>query len=260
MGEVCVVCHAEVPRDRLVDGPGREESIPLPDAASMPAYLALPETGPAPGVLLIPDTYGRSPFYENFARRIADLGYVVVCPEPFHRQELLSDRHVDLAMAREAESNEIEMLADLGRVLDWLEERPEVLAGRMAVIGFCMGGTLALNLSATRDNLATCSFYGFPAGSTGPRVTAPAPLDLVDEISGPVIGFWGEEDADVGRDNVKRLITALGARDVEFHSVTYPHVGHGFMAEQSRDQRSRDAAQHGWVRMTAFLRRHLADV
>jgi carboxymethylenebutenolidase len=224
----------------------------------MPAYLALPETGSGPGVLVITDMYGRSPFYENFARRIADLGYVVVCPEPFHRLGPLTDRQPDLALARRAGSNELEMLVDLDSALDWLRDRPEVSAERIAVIGFCMGGTFAFNLAAGRRNLATCSFYGFPAGSIGPDVTAPAPIDIVDEISGPLIGFWGEADDAVGLENVHRLISALDERDIVFHSVTYPNVAHGFMAEESGDERTKDAARHGWVRMTAFLRRHLA--
>lgn len=254
------MCHAEIPEGDLREGPARDEAIPLPDGTSMPAYLALPERGSGPGVLVVPDMYGRSPFYDNLARRVADLGYVALCPEPFHRLGPLAEADFDLAIARRADIDEPEMLKDLDTALTWLGGRPEVTSKHMAVIGFCMGGTFALNLAATRDDLASCCFYGFPAGSHGRvRVAAPAPLDVVADISGPLIGFWGEDDTSVGMDNVVRLVTALAAREVEFHCITYPHVGHGFMAGRAKDERTQDAARHAWVRMTAFLVRHLAD-
>ena len=97
----------------------------------------------------------------------------------------------DHARERRAASNELEMLADLGASLDWLAANPDVAEGRVAVMGFRMGGTLALNLAATRRDLATCCFYALPAGSQGPAFTAPAPLDIVDDLAGPLIGFWG---------------------------------------------------------------------
>jgi carboxymethylenebutenolidase len=259
-GEVPVVCHAEVPKERLRDGPSRDEMIPLPDGSAMPGYLALPESGSGPGVLVVCDMYGRSPFYENLAGRIAGLGYVALCPEPFHRIGDLSERTFDRAIERRAASDELQMLADLDAAISWMQQQPEVTAERVGVMGFCMGGTFTLNLAGSRSDLASCCFYGFPGGSTGPAVTAPAPLDIVDRLSGPMIGFWGEDDTAVGLDNVERFISAVSQRDIVFHSVTYPRVGHGFMAEESKDSWTQDAARHGWVRMTAFLRRHLADV
>jgi carboxymethylenebutenolidase len=162
--------------------------------------------------------------------------------------------------ARRAAVNELEMLADLDSAVSWLQARPEVTSEQIAVIGFSMGGTFALNLAARREDLATCIFYGFPRGSPEPAITAPAPLDVVDELSGPLIGFWGESDTAVGMDSVQRLVEALAERGVEFHCLTYPGVGHGFMAEERPDDRTVDAARHAWARVTAFLRRHVVDV
>ena len=76
------MCHAEVPKERLRDGPSRDEMIPLPDGSAMPGYLALPESGSGPGVLVVCDMYGRSPFYENLAGRIAGLDVKRIINEP----------------------------------------------------------------------------------------------------------------------------------------------------------------------------------
>lgn len=254
------MCDPDTPVVRITEGPGREEIVPLRDGAAMPAYLALPGGATGPGVLVIGDMYGRSPFYENVARRVAGLGYVALCPEPFHRAGPLRRRDLGLAVARHETSDEMQMLDDLSTALDWLQHRPEVTAGRMGVIGFCMGGTLALNLAAERDDLAICCFHGFPAGSGRAAVPAPAPLELVDGMHGPVIGFWGERDAESGRDNVRRFLDALRSRGVDFHAITYPNVEHGFMTGDLDDDRTRDAFCHAWARMSAFLRRNLAEV
>lgn len=226
----------------------------------MPAFLALPEAHTGPGVLVIPSRYGRTRFYDDVARRVADLGYVALCPEPFHRAEQLPDGTAEHVRARRASADDLQMLADLDAALNWLRARPEVTPGRLGVIGFCMGGSFALNLAAMRDDLAVCCFHGFPTGSKNAAVHAPAPLDVVDEITGPLIGFWGENDIDVGQGNVRRLVDALSARGVDVRCVTYPRVKHGFMAEEQRDDRTRDAARHAWARMSAFLCRHLAEV
>lgn len=254
------MCDPEFLPNRLRGGPGREESISLPDGAVMPAFLALPETRSGPGVLVIPSRYGRTRFFEDVARRIAGLGYVALCAEPFHRAKPLPDPGVERVRVRYASADEPQMLVDLDAALDWLHARPEVTSTRLGVVGFCMGGSFALNLAAMRDDLAVCCFHGFPAGPKGAAVPAPAPLDVVGEIEGPLIGFWGESDADVDLGEVRRLADALSARGVGFHCVTYPRVQHGFMAEEPRDDRTRDAARHAWARMSAFLCRNLAEV
>lgn len=250
---------AEVETNHLSAGRALDTSVPLPDGAGMPSHLALPEDGSGPGVLVIPDRYGRTPFYEKLAHRIAGLGYVAACCEPFHRMDPLDSGDSGAVAGRRAESDEVVMLADLDHALTWLKERPEVAPTRVGVVGFCMGGTLALNLSAMRRDLATVCFYGFPAGSRVAGRAVPAPLDIVDDIAGPLIGFWGEDDPGIAMSDVDALLQSLCARKIACFSVTYPHVGHGFMAEDPADERTIDAARHAWARMSAFLKRHLAD-
>ena len=252
--------NAKVSKDQHQDEPGQDAVIALADGAVMPAYLALPRSGSGPGVLIISDEYGRSPFYDNLARKLADLGYVALCPAPFHRQAPLRRRDAEDVRERWAAGNEVDMLSDLDASLDWLAARSDVTEGRLAVMGFRMGGTFALNLAATRRDVATCCFYGFPAGSPTSGVKGPSPLDVVDDMAGPVIGFWGENDTAVTMDSVQQLVEALDGRGVEFHCLTYPGVGEGFMAEERPDDRTADAARHAWVRVTAFLRRHVVNV
>jgi carboxymethylenebutenolidase len=119
-----------------------------------------------------------------------------------------------------------------------------------------MGGTLVLDLAAERDDLATVCYYGFPA-ATG----VAAPLNLADRMQGPILGFWGDQDAGAGMDNVQQLESLLKARGVEVEFIIYPGLGHGFMAASQLDpaHEAYDAACRSWTRTIEFYRTHIAD-
>jgi carboxymethylenebutenolidase len=143
----------------------------------------------------------------------------------------------------------------LSQTIDWLHLQP-FAAGPIGTVGFCMGGSLVLDLAAERDDLATVCYYGFPAGSGGP-----APLDLADRMHGPILGFWGDQDAGAGMDNVERLAAILKARGVEAELVIHPGLGHGFMSASQLDpaHEAYDAACRSWTRTIQFYRTHIAD-
>jgi carboxymethylenebutenolidase len=221
----------------------------------MPALLCRPQTGAGSGVLIVADVYGPSPFYEELAGRLALAGFTALLPDYFFRQGSLAERTREVAMARAQQLDQNQTLVDLSQAIDWLHLQP-FAAGPIGTVGFCMGGSLVLDLAAERDDLATVCYYGFPAGSGGP-----APLDLADRMHGPILGFWGDQDAGAGMDNVERLATILKARGVEAELVIHPGLGHGFMSVSQLDpaHEAYDAACRSWTRTIEFYRTHIAD-
>jgi carboxymethylenebutenolidase len=161
-------------------------------------------------------------------------------------------------MARARELDQKQSLRDFDVALNWLQQRPYA-AGVAGTVGFCMGGTLVLDIAAERNDVVTVCFYGFPRPSmTGPK-GPPAPLDEVDRISGPILGFWGDQDQGVGMDNVKALDGALSERGVEHEFRMFPGLGHGFMAASRLDPEAAeyDAACQAWTAAVDFFRRHI---
>src|SRR2546428_13641979 len=78
------MCHPEVPAGAPIPDVRIEEvTIPVEGGAAMPGLLTFPERTPAPGILIVNDVFGRSPFYDNLARRLAQAGFVAVTPEYF---------------------------------------------------------------------------------------------------------------------------------------------------------------------------------
>src|SRR5438132_10774717 len=158
------MCHPEVPAGAPIPDMRIEEAtIPVEGRAAMPGLLAFPERTPAPGILIVNDVFGRSPFCDNLARRLAQAGFVAVTPEYFFREGSLPEPTREAAMARAKRLDFKRWGRDMSAAIDWLRVRPEVNR-TVGTIGFCMGGTQALLLSARRrDIAATVCYYGFPA-------------------------------------------------------------------------------------------------
>jgi carboxymethylenebutenolidase len=253
------MCHPEVPAGQAAPPASAREVTIETDGGPMPARLAVTDQGAGAPVLIVADIYGRSPFYENLAARLATAGFTALLPEFFFRQGPLPERTREAALARRSGLDENQTQEDLLRAVDWLEhESGARLAG---TVGFCMGGTQVLDLAARRDDLVTACFYGFPARLATVRPgTAPAPLEVAERINGPIIGFWGDQDEGVGMDNVERLAEALRARGVEFDCTIYPGIGHGFMSASGLEPGNPgyEAACDAWTRTIGFFRQHLA--
>jgi dienelactone hydrolase len=260
------MCHPEVLEGHTAPGVERiEVEVPLiGNRERMPALLCRPETGAGAGVLVIADVYGRSPFYEDLAGRLALAGFTALLPDYFFRQGPLAERTREAAMARRELLDQNQTRVDLMQAIDWLHLQP-FAAGKIGTIGFCMGGTFVLDLAAHRDDLASICFYGFPTGlPSGTPAAAgspPAPLTLVEHMNGPILAFWGDQDTGVGMENVEKLAAGLTARGVDFEHTIYPGLGHGFMAASQLDPQHEayDAACRSWTRTLEFYRTHIAD-
>lgn len=168
---------------------------------------------------------------------------------------------MDHARERRSRFDEVQALDDLEAATDSLETELPVMEPGLATIGFCMGGTLAIDLAARKPTLKTVSYYGFPGISEMPKGrAAPTPLALIDQLRGPILGFWGDQDEVVGMDTVETFDRELASRSIPHEFHIYEGVGHGFMAasELDPDHEAFDAASDAWSRTLEFLRIHLS--
>jgi carboxymethylenebutenolidase len=253
------MCHApadvpSIPTEIL----GQEVPVPLPSGERIPTWVCDPETSRRGVVLLAHDIYGRTQFYRNLTVRLSAAGYVGLLPDFLFREGDLPEPTREAAFARRARLDEMGALRDLGAVIDWAKDRWCREDDRVGMIGFCLGGTLALDLAAERQDLATVCYYAFPASLPGP-LAAPAPLDLVREMTGPILAFWGEDEEVVDMRDVTRFGAAMAAARVDYEQVVYPAAGHGFLAHSNLEEGNPLAvpALDSWNRSLAFFSRHL---
>lgn len=256
------MCHPEVPPGTpLPDVRVQEVTIDVDDGR-LPGFLALPVKTPAPAVLVVNDVFGRSEFYEHLARRIAQAGYVALDVEFFFRQGPVKPGDREAVMARAQKLDQMGTLDDLDTAINWLAERPEVKGTRTGTVGFCMGGTLVLDLTASRSDLATVCYYGFPARRGENPLAPPAPLEVADEMTGPIQGEWGDQDAGAGMENVHALDEKLRAAGVEHSFQIYKGLGHGFLKAllDNESAEGHEQACESWKRTLDFWRKHLRSV
>jgi carboxymethylenebutenolidase len=206
-------------------------------------YLAVPESGSGPGVLVLHSWWGLTPFFRHVCDRLADAGFVALAPD-LHQGRTADDPEEAAELLAGVDPNEVAHLVRSSAFT--LQNLPATTGDPIGVIGFSMGGSWAIWLSARAPGTvaATTTFYGAQD------------MDLIDSRSA-YLGHFAEQDEFVTDDELTLLEADLRLleRDVEFHR--YPGTGHWFFEEDREAAYDPLAAELAWDRTIAFLHRHL---
>jgi carboxymethylenebutenolidase len=249
------MCHPEVPAgDPIPEITRQRVEIPLRSGEKMPATFCHPADGPGPGVMVLTDIWGMSPFYDDLTARLAQAGFTAVCPEYFFRQGDLPERVIEEARARRLKTTTAGAMADYNDTIEWLKTQAATTE-KVGVVGFCLGGTYVFLLNADRDDTVGVAYYGFPKD---PAAT-PQPLDVMDKMKAPLLGFWGENDPAVGMPNVEAFDKGLTAAGVDHKFTVFEGIGHGFLGATKFDpeQAAYEAACDSWAESLDFFRSNL---
>src|SRR5579863_4947804 len=107
-------------------------------------YIARPDDqAQHPGVVVIQEWWGINDNIKEICRRFADAGYVALAPDLYEEQEILNCEPNEAQKAMMS-LDQAEVAKNLHGGVQALRGRPEVLPKRVGVVGFCMGGRLAL--------------------------------------------------------------------------------------------------------------------
>lgn len=228
--------------------------IPIEGGSLVPAARASSSDPTAGVVLLVPDIFGRTPFYERLLEDLAADGFQAVLVDPFYALGPLQEPTLEAAFARRRRLDEAAAVEMLRAVVGSLRDFPGA-AARTGTVGFCMGGTFVLDLAAFESDLATVAFYGFPNLYPGLAHPPPRPLDLVDRLSGPILALWGENDTEVGMDNVTVFLERCRAAGVDVDARILPRLGHSFMtATPASETELQEQVRAAWDDARAHLR------
>lgn len=207
-------------------------------------YLAIPQ-GKGPGVIVIQEWWGLVDHIKSVADRFAAEGFAALAPDLFHGEKATSpDEAGKLFMALNIEEAEKILRGALDRLLS----DPSCSTKTAGIIGFCMGGQLALyEGSANPEKVsAVIDFYGIH-----PKVQPP-----FEKLKAPVLGIFAENDKSVNPNVVQELSRKLKQLGKQHDFHTYQGRDHAFFNDVRPNYHAADAAD-AWQKSLSFLREHV---
>ncbi|GAB4540008.1 MAG: dienelactone hydrolase family protein [Roseibium sp.] len=200
-----------------------------------------PAEGPRKGGLVVlQEIFGVTDQLKGLAKRYAKLGYEVAIPALFDRRERgavipfsEAPRGRDMMLASDLD----ETVMDIAAAVDHLKAG----GGKVAVMGFCWGGGLAIRAAQKLDIAGAVAFYG---------TRLPQYLDC--PLKAPVLGHFGITDDHVPPDMLEEAKAYLPELEVHMYEA-----GHAF-ANDARPAYVAEAADLAHERTEAFLARVLA--
>jgi carboxymethylenebutenolidase len=206
-------------------------------------YLATPASGKGPGVLVIQEWWGLVRHVKNVADRFAAEGFTALAPDLYHGKTASEpDEAGKLFMALNIAQAE----KDLRGAASYLAGQSST--GKLGVVGFCMGGQLALFAATLNPAIGACvNFYG-----VHPNVKP----DYA-KLAAPVLGLFAEKDSFVTPQVAREVDAAIKKAGKQSEIRIYPGVDHAFFNDERADVYDKAAAEDAWQRTLAFFRQHL---
>jgi carboxymethylenebutenolidase len=164
------------------------------------------------------------------------------------------DYDIAQAMPYMQKLNGEEILADVDTALRYLESEG-FPAEKVGVVGFCMGGTVALVVGARRPVGAAVTFYG--GGVAEGRFGFPPLVEEAPNLQAPWLGLFGDRDAHIPVDDVERLRQAAATASVPTELIRYADADHGFHCD-ARGSYHPESAKDAWQRTLTWFDQHVA--
>jgi carboxymethylenebutenolidase len=195
---------------------GQFISLTAADGHTFSAYEAKPAGKPKAGLVVIQEIFGVNAHIRSVADGYAADGFHVLAPAIFDRVERDYDHgyepaDIDAGRAIAQKLTPAGMLADIGACVASLAEE-----GKVAIVGYCLGGSLAFLAAAELGGLAaTVGYYGGMIANN---------LDKKPKV--PVLLHFGDQDAGIPNESVDKVKAAVDPKRVTVY--VYPGAGHAF--------------------------------
>ena len=237
----------------------RSETIKYPsqDGTQIDAYLSQPSTpGRYPGVIVTMEGMGLEDHMKDLCRRFAEEGYIAIAPDLYTREGRPTPEKVMETLFSVPDS---QTMADLEGASLFLKNQSHA-NGKVGIIGFCSGGRYTLMFGCTSKNVDaavdSAGGYIIPDELTSARPVAV--IDMVGNLSCPLLALFGEEDANPSPDHAARLKEELDKHGKTYEYKTYANAGHAFFADYRPSYRAAPA-QDMWHRVLLFYEKYLKD-
>lgn len=206
-------------------------------------FLAQPETpGNYPGVIMIHEWWGLNDNIKEMAKTLAKEGYIVYAVD-LYDGEIATESSKALELATNVRNNPKQAIAKMKQAKDYLKN---LGVTKFASLGWCFGGGQSLQLSLNDKLDATVIYYGSLTDKN------------LENIKGPVLGIFGEEDSSIPPETVKQFESNLNEKNIQNDIYIYPGVGHAF-ANPSGSNYAKSETEDAWDKTLSFLDTNLKN-
>ncbi|MDB5050823.1 MAG: dienelactone hydrolase family protein [Fibrobacteres bacterium] len=206
--------------------------------------------GKQPGIVLGPDWMGVSDLAKQYAEKVAKLGYVVLVADIYGKNVRPKDMKEAGAASDIYKKDRALMQARVRAAYDQLRKSARVDTSRLAAMGYCFGGGVALELARSGAPLkGTITFHG--------NLDTPHP-EQAKNIKGEVLVNHGADDPFVTPDQVKAFTDEMRAGGVDWRLIKYGGAVHGFTNPNAGTDNSKGMAynakadKRSWQAMVDF--------
>jgi carboxymethylenebutenolidase len=205
-------------------------------------YLVLPPGGQGNPVLVLHAWWGLNDTIKAFCTRLAEAGFVAFAPDLYHGQ-VARDIAGAEKLAHALGAKQQQAKSEIAEAVTFLNERAGQTAAGLAVIGFSLGASYALDLAGDLDQLSSVVIFYGTGGEDFSRSQA------------AYLGHFAENDPYESKEYVDQLEAALrrAGRPVTFYH--YSGTGHWFFEPDRTQEYNPAAAKLAWERTLAFLKR-----
>lgn len=238
----------------------REIQYTAQDGSQLIGYFAAPESDtPVPGVIVAPEWWGRNDYTEQRARELAEHGYAALAIDMYGDKKVTTASNQAYEWMMQTFEDPDTIVNRATAALNTLAAQEEVDADKLAAIGFCYGGKVALDLARSNAPLqAVATFHA----NLSPKAPAQE-----GQVQAEILVLHGEQDSMVSLDDVESFRKEMQAANVKHDVIIFKDAKHGF-SNPLADERAKangvdlgynaEAEKQGLEAMYALLARRLA--
>jgi carboxymethylenebutenolidase len=216
--------------------------------------------GPHPAVVLGAEAYGVNNFIRGVQDKLVGLGYAVAVPDYYHgRGPADPENYHDFTEVKE-HIGRLDFTCgarDLAAVVDALRAMPDIDPRRIAVWGYCTGGTLAWLAACLRGDLAAAVLY-FPSQPVFAELSPVRPVhpvDLLWQLTCPALFLYGDQDKLMSPAVLADMRARIDHWKVDARINLYSGAGHSFTCPRG-PMRNAEADHAAWNDAITFLAGH----
>jgi carboxymethylenebutenolidase len=224
-------------RERLAKSPRHREWVKVKNGnREVNSFIVYPEVNKkATAVIVIHEIFGMTDWVQQLADELAEAGYIAIAPDLLSGMGPNGGGTTEIAVTG---SNAVgqairalppdQIASDLNAVADYISKLPSA-NGKVAVGGFCWGGTQTFFFATKRPGLkAAFVFYGTAPANNGQSQTFTVDKSALARIGAPVYGFYAENDMRIDA-TIPPTADAMKELRKIYDPLTYAGAGHGFM-------------------------------